>query len=257
MAYTPYYSMISQGQRSNVRAWLNDIPFHRSYDPHTLNNTSPAIHLLQPGENTFAIEIDRAPEGSVTFFELLIDWDHDHPVYRFEWPREAMALPEDRRVPFRHLARFTPPGDLFRPVHLDAPEAEIPCEGTPDLREAVRRVQAAVEARDLDAYCAELSLKASEFERAYPGWPMSTAADMRADTASFFRMDLRVRPLDLGEVHFEGRAGGRLVHATRAAEGGGTLIDAVAMDRTADGEGARLSMDLTFTRHRGAWKIVF
>jgi len=121
----------------------------------------------------------------------------------------------------------------------------------------VRRVQAALEARDLDAYCAELAFKASELERAYPGWPMSTAADMRADTAGFLRMDLRVRPLDLGDVHFEGRAGGRLVHATRATEGGGTLLDAIAMDRTADGEGARLSMDLTFTRHRGEWKIVF
>lgn len=255
MAYTRYYFMISQGPHSVVRAWLNDIPFYRFYGPDPVNRAGPAIHMLKPGENTFAIEIDRAPPESQVFFELLEDWNHERPIFYFEWPREAKHLPPERRTPFRFEARFTPDGAMFSPAHLNASREEVPCEGTPALREAVKRFHDAVETRDLDGFCAGLALKAREHERAYPDWPDSTAADMRADMAGFFREDLRVRPLDLDEVHFEPRAGGRLVHATHL--GGGTLIDAISMDKTPDGETARVSMDLTLTRLGGEWKIVF
>jgi len=255
MGFTPYYFMISQGPDTLVRAWLNDIPFYRFYGPDPVNRTGPAIHLLSPGENTFAIEIDRAPPESQVFFELLIDFDHDHPVYYFEWPREAKHLPIDARTPFRWETRFTPPGDLFTPIHLSSMPEEIPCEGTDELREAVLRFHRAVESRDLDAFCEGLDLKANEYSRAYPGWPDSTAADMRADMVGFFKENLMIRPLDIDHVHFESRAGGRLAHATHLC--GGYLIDAVSLDPTPDGEQSRVCMDLTFTRHNGEWKIVF
>ncbi|MFT3764218.1 MAG: hypothetical protein QM820_01660 [Minicystis sp.] len=256
MGYTPYYFMISQGPRSRVRAWLNDVPFYRVYEPDPLNRTGPAIHLLVPGENTFAIEIDEAPPESVVFFELLIDFDHDNPIFRFEWPREAKHLPEEQRTPFRFEARFTPPGELFSPVYLESPREDVPCNGTPELREAVRRVHEALAAGDVDAYCDRLALKASEMERAYPNWPQASAIDMRRDVEGFLNMDVRLRPLDVEEeIHFEPRAGGRLAHARHL--GGGTVIDAVSMDKTADGESVRLSMDLTLTRHRGTWKVLY
>jgi hypothetical protein len=255
MTLTPYYFMISQGPHSLVRAWLNDVPFYRFYGDDPVNRAGPAIHLLVPGENTFAIEIDRAPPESQVFFELLIDWDHESPVVYFEWPREAKHLPHEQRTPFRFETRFTPPGEIFSPAFLRASREEVPCEGTPDLREAVRRFHAAVETRDLDGFCEGLAWKARENERAYPDWPDSSASDMRADMAGFFREDLRVRPLSLDEVHFEPRADGRLVHATHL--GGGFLIDAISMDKTPDGETARVSMDLTLSRIDGEWRILF
>lgn len=255
MAYTHYYFRISQGPDTSVRAWLNDVPFYRYYGPLQCGRSGPAIHLLKPGENTFAIEIDRAPPESQVFFELMIDFDHEHPAIYFEWPKEALHLPAERRTPFRWEGRFEPEGDLFTPIHLASPPEVIPCEGTPELREAVRRFHAAVEARDLDGFCEGLALKASEFSRAYPGWPDSTAQDMRADMVGFFKEDIRVRPLAMSDVHFEARAGGRLAYATHL--GGGFLIDATSPDLTADGERASVSMDLTFTRHMGAWSIVY
>jgi hypothetical protein len=255
VSHTPYYFMISQGPHSMVRAWLNDLPLYQSYRADPSNRTGPAIHLLRPGENTFAIEIDRAPPESQVFFELLVDWDHNHPALYFEWPREAMHLPRDRRTPFRFEARFTPEGEIFTPTWLSSAPEEVPCEGTPELREALRRFHQALEQRDLDAYCDGLALKASEYERAYPGWPESTAGEMRADMAGFLREDLRVRPLDLDEIHFEPRAGGRLVCAQNLL--GGSVIDAISMDKTPDGASARVSLDPVFTRRDGAWRIVF
>lgn len=255
MAYTPYYFMISQGPHSMVRAWLNDVPFYRFYGPEPVNRGGPAIHLLRPGENTFAIEIERAPTWSQVFFELCIDWDHNNPAFYFEWPREASHLPSDRRVPFRFEARFTPPGDLFSPAFLEASAEDVPCEGTPELRAALQRFHDAIMARDLDGFCSGLALKAKEHERAYPDWKDSTAEAMRADMAGFFHEDLRMKPLDVNDVHFESRAGGRLVHATHL--GGGPLIDIISMDKTPEGESARVSMDLTFTRLHGEWKIIY
>lgn len=260
MVYTPYYFMISQPQDSVVRAWLNDVPFYRFYGPDSQNRTGPAIHLLVPGENTFAIEIDTTRSESMVFFELLIDFDHDHPVFRFEWPRDAAHLVDDaegaKRLPFRFEARFTPPGELFKPVWLDSPREDVPCAGTPELRDAVRRVHDALANGELDVYCQLFALKAAEMERAYPDWKQASAADMRADVEGFLQRDLRLRPLDVDtEVHFEPHAGGRLAHARHL--GGGTLIDVVAVDKTPDGETVRLAMDLTFTRHRGTWKIIY
>jgi hypothetical protein len=256
MGYTPYYFTLSQPQDSVVRAWLNDVPFYRWYGPTSQHRTGPAIHLLVPGENTFAIEIDRTVETSKVFFDLAVDFDHASPAFRFEWPAEAMHLPEGQRLPFRFEARFSPPGDLFKPLHLESPVEDIPCSGTPELREAVRRVHEALATGDLDAYCARFALKASEMERAYPGWVAVTASEMRADVEGFLQRDLRLRPLDVeSDLHFESRCGGRLAHVRHL--GGGLVLDAFAVDKTPDGETVRLAMDLTFTRHRGEWKIIF
>lgn len=256
MGLTPYYFTLYQGQESFVRAWLNDVPFYRYYERYPLTRTGPAVHLLVPGDNTFAIEIDAAPPEANVYFELTIDHDRDNPVFRFDWPGDRRDLPPaEWRAPFRFETTFTPPGDLFTPAWFDAPRESVPCEGTAELRAAVRRVHDALAAGDLDDYCAAMALKAAEYERAYPDWQQASAADMRADMTGFLGMDLRLRPLDDAEVHFEPRAGGRLAHARHL--GGGTVIDCVSVDLTPDGERARLAMDLTFTRHRGAWKIVF
>jgi len=254
MDFTPFYFMISQGPRAMVRAYLNDVPFYRFYGPDPVTRTGPAIHLLVPGENTFTIEIDRADVLNQVFFELSINWDHDSPVLYFEWPKQAEHLPRDARTPFRFEARFTPEGNLFQPVWLSAPLVDVPCEGTPELKDALRRLHAAIENRDVDAYCSEFSLKAREQERAYPDWPGSSAADMREGMREFFQMDLSLQPLELDDVHFELRGGGRLAHARRT--GGGFVIDCLTLDRTADDEQGRLSLDPTFVRYEGRWQLI-
>jgi hypothetical protein len=254
MELTPFYFMISQGPNAMVRAFLNDVPFYRFYGPEPVNRTGPAIHLLVPGENTFAIEIERADTANQIFFELSVNWNHKEPAFYFEWPRDAAHLPRDRRVPFRFETRFSPEGNLFQPVWLSAPPVDVPCSGTPELKDALRRLHAAIEARDVNAYCSEFSLKAREQERAYPGWPASSAADMRAGVGDFFRMDLSLRQLELDDIHFELRSGGRLAHARRTS--GDFVIDAITLDRTADDEQARLSMDPTFVRHEGRWQLI-
>jgi hypothetical protein len=255
MELTPFYLMISQGPNAMVRAFLNDVPFYRFYGPEPVNRTSPAIHLLVPGENTFAIEIERADTANQVFFELSVNWNHDNPTFYFEWPKVAADLPREKRVPFRYETRFSPEGNLFSPVWLSAPSVDVPCNGTPELKDALRRLHAAIESRDVNAYCSEFSLKAREQERAYPGWPGSTAADMRQGVGEFFRMDLSLQELDLDDVHFELRAGGRLAHARRT--GGGFVIDALTLDRTADDEQGRLSLDPTFVRHEGRWQLIY
>lgn len=251
---TPYYYMISLGQRSSVRAWMNDVPFFSHAGERGLNRNGPIVHLLRGGENVFAIEIDRAPLESQIFFEVNLEGDHDAPAFYFEWPREAKHLPPRERLPFRFEGRFRPPGELFEPAWTRAPAQEVPCAGTWELQEAVRRLHAAVEGRDLDAFASAMALKGAEMARAYPGWAEASMDDMRADMAGFFRTRLRVRPLDLGRLHFVPRADGRLVHVEHLD--GGFVIDAISEELGPEGEVSRVSMNPTFTRHDGEWKVI-
>jgi hypothetical protein len=249
------YFMMSQSPRSMVRAWLNDAPFYRSYAAEGVNRTGPAEHLMVPGENTFAIEIDRAPLNGEVSFELAVDYNHQAPVLYFEWPREASHLPRDQRLPFRWETRFVPPPIDFVPSFLAAPPSPVPCEGTLELLDALRRMHAAVEARDVEGFCREMTFKAAEMERAYPGWPGGSAHEMRKGVAGFFQMDLAVRPLELDDVHFESRAGGRLAHARRTS--GGFVIEAISKDVTADGERGRMVIDPTFTREGSHFRLIY
>jgi len=251
---TPYYFMISQGQESSVRAWLNDVPFFAHSGRMGLNRNGPAIHLLKRGENTFAIEIDRAPPESQIFFELNVDGDHDSPVVYFEWPREAKHMPYASRTPFRWEIEFSPPGDLFEPAWLESAGEAIPCEGTWDLKEAVRRLHAAIVEKDIEAFATAMSLKGAEMERAYPGWAEGSMDEMRADMVGFLRTTLHVRPLDLDRLHFVGRAGGRLVQVQHLD--GGFVIDAVSEERGPEGEVSRVRINPTLARQRGVWKVI-
>ncbi|MBI4955257.1 MAG: hypothetical protein HY908_24755 [Myxococcales bacterium] len=252
MAYTNYYFMVHQGPDSAVRASLNDVPFYRFDDPVAATRTGPAIHLLKPGTNVLSIEIDRAPAYSQVFVELSVDCDHERAAVYREWPKLCEELPaRERHLPLRYSTTFEPEGELFLPAYLDAPPQEFDRQGTPELREAVRAVHAAIAGKDVGEYTRRLELKVDEHRRAYAHWDDLHDALATDELAGFFGEELLVRPLELDRLCFDARAGGRVAHVTHLD--GGYVIEAVSITK---GElDKRIRTDLTLTWHAGAWRV--
>jgi hypothetical protein len=253
MTYTNYTFMVSQGPDSVVRASLNDVPFYRFDGRDPVTRSGPAIHLLQPGENVLEIEVDRAPDWSRAWIEIAVDFDHERPAAKIEWPALYADVPEKRRrLPVRHAVRFTPEGEIFTPVHLASQPKSFGCTGTPELHEAVRAVHEAIARRDLDEYARRMDLMVGEHRRAYAHFPNAAEELSTREIAGFFAKDLRVRPLEPNKLHFEPRADGRIAHVTHID--GGYVIEAVTLARGEVDE--RIRTDLTFTFHDGAWRVV-
>ena len=251
MDLTPFFFMYTQGPETSARVWMNDVPVLRYglIEDETRNHTSPAIHLMQPGENTFAIEIDVAPAWSQVSFELSVNWDHDRPVMLFEWRAETDHLDKDKRSPFRYETSFSPLGDLFSPVHLGAQPQDFPCEGNGALHDAVRSFHDAIERRDLDGYMQQLDLKISEMERAYPGWGWIDRGEVRNDIKELFSHDLAVRPLDLARIHFERRVDGKVACARHLD--GGHVVEAYCKDDPT----LCLTADVVMTYNDSRWRV--
>jgi len=248
VALTPYYFTMIQGGGSTVRASMNDVPFYSRTLKDQAGVTSPAVHLLEPGENVLALEIDEAPtEGH---FELSIDYDHERPVLLVPWPALMEQLPEaERRYPLRHETRFSPPGELFSPAYLGAPAVLPRREDLDEIVGATQAIRDAAVRRDVDAYLDRMSLKIDEYQRAYSGWEGVSHAEHRDDIADMFSGETRCRPIEPEKLRLEPRAGGRVVHVTHAE--GGHVIEVISPERPK----RRLRTDLTFTRCNGQWRV--
>ncbi len=256
----PYYFRLHQGTGVSVRAYLNDLLFYKGTGSENMTVTSPCNHLLVPGENVFALEVHAAPrpaiapfvEGPVRF-TLMVDDEDDTTVHRVNWPELWEQLPvEQRALPTVHLSRFQADETLPKPIYASAPPVQFGKEGTPELREAVRRVFRAFASGDTDAFLEENALKLSERQRAYPDIPELAAGPQREKIAAQLGQKWDMRPTDLDnfeDLVFEQRADGRVAYVSRID--GGYAIEAVnAADPT-----SIFTTDLFLTPQAGVWKI--
>lgn len=245
-----------------ARAYLNDLPLYTGeIGPNS--RSGPINDLLVPGDNELTIELLRVPQpvhspyldGAVELFFYEVLNPNTTPlttrvIHEVSFPAIYTSAPRERRhFPFLHRSRFEPGVDVHPPPWLAAPPAEIGCEGTPELREAVRRLHAAVDDSDADRFFQEIALKLDHQERAFEGHARATArAKREAFRADLFDLRLRARPLEIDALHFEPRAGGRVVSVTRP---GGYAIEAACLDDP----GRRIRTDLLFTRYAGGWRV--
>lgn len=256
----PYYFRLHQGTGVAVRAYLNDLLFYKGKGAENMTVTSPCNHLLVPGENVFTLEIAAAPrpaiapkvEGPVRF-TLMVDDEDDTTVHRVNWPELWEPLPVEQRVmPFVHVSRFQADEALPAPIYADAPRVSFGKEGTPELREAVRRVSRAFAAGDTEAFLDENALKLAERQRAYPDIPDLAVGPQRGKIAAQLARKWDVRPSDLdgfSDLVFEQRADGRVAYVSRLD--GGYAIEAVS----ADDPSVVFTTDLFLTQQDGVWKI--
>ena len=266
MTRTPIFHSILVKDRTWARAYLNDLPIYRAgVGPNS--RSGPINDLLVPGENELTIELLHAPtpihsptlKGAVTFMVYESLNPHAPEGVKVErrdileavFPELWQSAPaERRRFPFFYRAFFDPGVEVQPPPYLKSPQMTFGCDGTPELRAAVQRLHAAIADNDVDRFLGEIALKLDHYEQALEGEPNARASYKRElFRKELFHYRLKPEPLDLGALHFEPRAGGRVAHVTRAD--GGYAITAVAQDDPK----RRLRTDLLFTQYAGEWRI--
>jgi len=260
MTTTPYFFTMHHGTGVATRAMLNDLPFYRGLGQKNLTVSGPANHLLLPGENVLTVEVYPAPrpataptiEGPVEF-ELKLDDATAATVHKLAWPDAWAALPvADRIFPFIHTSRFVVDDRLALPVYWDSPPARFGLEGLPGQHEAVREVYRSFVHSDVDAFFDANRLKLEERQRAYPDTGDFAAGTQREKLAGYFGQEWDVRPIDqidLKELVFESRAGGRVAYVTRAD--GGRAIEAIAANDPSE----TFAADLFLTQRDGRWRV--
>ena len=266
---TPVFYWVNLAHETWARVYLNDLPLYRSQFVGPDSRSGPANYLLVPGENELTIELLRiadhvypenrkdavkvqiylvdnpeAPEG--TKLERTILLDVAFPDIFDEAPEERRRYPFYYRTSF-HLGL----DDVETPVFDRAPAAEFDCQGTAGLREAVERLYLLLERGDYEGLLGELSLKFECDERVLRGEERQSAAlkmkEWREELLAFEPKPSE--PLDLSQLHFEPRRGGRVAYVTR--HDGGWALDAVCSKDAR----RRIRTDLLMVQQGGRWRV--
>jgi len=258
MAVVPYWYKVHHGTGVAVRALLNDVLFYRHSGSENWTVSAPANALFVPGENILRIEIlptivpAHSPgiRGPVEV-KVMLDDDTDAvaAMCRWEWSNPNKEPP----LPTANFTVFRPSGDIAEPPWMRAPKERFGPEGTPELRDAVKKIYEAFVKRDIGAYMDANSLKMQTWQRAFPDNRHYDAAPLRAQLAANFQKEWIVPPLDYDALIFESQADGRVAYVKRAD--GGKAIEATAKEQDPKGMQDGFATDLWLTQVDGVWKV--
>jgi hypothetical protein len=258
MATVPHWHKVHHGTGVAVRVFLNDVLFYRHVGDQNWTISGPSNHLFVPGENVIRVEVlpTKVPAHSPGIrgpveAKVMLDDEANVAVamVRWEWSNPNKEPP----LPTASFAAFHPAGDISEPAYLKAPKERFGPEGSPELRDAVRRLHEAFVRQDGATYTEMNSAKIESYERAYPDNPKVSGASLRAKVASMMKMAWIVQPLDLDALVFENQADGRVAYVRRAD--GGKALQAVAAEKGDPRMNVRFATDVWLTRVDGAWKV--
>lgn len=215
-----------------LRAWvaINDVPLLPTPMDGSFSGRGGINHRLVAGDNRVSVRLETTKRWAR---ELGLD-QADAPEYfllDFHRPNalgelvliEQLRLPADwdhldeaeQTFPFAYEKTFDPKVPLAPLTYLSAPSVSTPCEGTPELRTAVRAIHEAHATKDRQRIIDLCRAKVDDMSRAFPQRDDASVTtqlgqldDVLAELAEF-------EPLAEDRLHFEARAGGRVVHVCR------------------------------------------
>jgi hypothetical protein len=208
---------------------VNDVPFYRRVVDHNAAPAGPFNHMLVPGKNLIEVSLAEVPGATPAHVERGFAFqvrreDDDVVLFDATWPAFAAEYPEEqRKLPIVHARHFEPPFEARAPIWGDAATDYFPPEGTPELHAPVKELHAAYARADVDAFMGSTALKMDLHRRYYGAMPETDAAAARAHIAGQLAEPWDVRPLELAELVFERRCGGRVAYVTRR-DGGHALL---------------------------------
>lgn len=256
-----YAYRLRQGPRTIVRATFNDLPFYREPSHSFADTAARCDHLLQPGKNTMSVEVWEGPESPdspellgpvrLSLHELVMPIDEEQYIARILWPEDAAARKDDKKpeeLPWGLTVQFEMPEDHPRPYYMDLRPEEIPEQGTPDLREAVRRIHDALMQQQPRLFVDEMRLDFEEQRRYYPTDARLSIGSVLPDVEAQFKKRMQVEPLPPEQLRFESRAGGRVALAMR--RDGLPVLWAQGID-----EQGHMNIDPMFVRKDGMWTL--
>ncbi len=252
------------------RLYVNGVPLYRSPFVGPDSRSGPLNYLVRRGENTLEIELLKtgAPNPgtgdkqlNAVIFQVYTTLNLDAPeteklerdvLLDVRYPEIwDLAREEHQHLPLYHRQTFELDHDLATPVFFDAPSAQFDCDGTPALRDAVRRIYELLEAGDYEGFLDELSLKFELDQRAHAG-DSDRAAGVRKQQWRDELLRFRPKPnapLDFSALHFEPRRDGQVAVVSRHDEGH-ALMAACELDPK-----RRINTDLFMVQHQGRWRV--
>ncbi|NUQ72672.1 MAG: hypothetical protein HUU21_03875 [Polyangiaceae bacterium] len=270
----PYYFNLHFREGVLGRAWLNDLPLQKvpMHGPDSMHGG--ANHLLVPGKNRLALEIQKLPRLSPPPPPVPGEAPRERvdimpagmKVYQIKDPQAepleaiemvSVELPaalglevwERPALPLYHEVEFDLPYPVPEPVYWRSPPVHFGCGGTPELVQAVTDVHNALMQRDLRRFLELLALKHEAYAAAFPGQPSAALDRQRSASEKFFALRYLVKPLDMSKVHFEPRSGGRVAYVSGWDDQ--PVLEAVAEDQP----GLSLRANLLLTQHDGQWRV--
>lgn len=254
MAEPFYMYSVRRAQGSRMRIAVNDVPIADGHAAKYVCTQEVINELVVPGENVVSFEIARAPwERGALWFAVAKDGDWGSPLLELTWGAEGTTTAEEAILPRAFSHRFVADDTSFEPVFRRARPASFGCDGVPEQRELVRRMQRAVEWKQTDEMLELLALQHDELWRANHRISGDHPSTQRPVIESFFAKKTRTRPLDPAELHFESRAGGRVAYVTRAD--GSAPVEAIAEEPDELGFTLRMAPDVRMTMVDGAWRL--
>lgn len=261
MSTSPVFFSVNFREGVVARVWLNDLPLHTflMHGPHSM--AGGANHWLVPGQNTIDLEIYRVQgehqwDANIEFLLYTVEDVNAYPLkpsvlYSATFPSLWANVPEEGRVlPYMHREKFDMAGiDLVEPLYYSAEPASYGCDGTPELREALKELHDSLSDGNADRFLKLTALKGEEYERAFHGAAEASAAEREEFIREIFVQKLHVRPLDFSRIHFEPRAGGRVAYVSGADNE--PALEAISSADPA----LRLAANPLFTRYNGAWRV--
>jgi hypothetical protein len=257
-----------------ARVYVNDLPLFRGTAWGPLSQNAGMNYLLVPGENELRVELLRAPKPApgvkveaapdpdndidprqsveLKIFKPIAHGSHDvEMIHVCRFPDVWKNVDEDdRRLPYHHVDHFDPDVSIGPPAFLSSPPTDFECEGTAELHAAVSELHAAMVAKDVRLLIDLMSLQISEYARAFEGTSGTTVSDQEEAYEELFAEDVVVSPLELGQLHFTPRAGGRVAEVTRFD--GKPVYEILSRGNSLKGH----SSDPVFTQHQGQWRVM-
>lgn len=220
-----------------LRAWvaINDVPLLPSPMTGSFSGRGGINHRLVAGENTVSVRLEttkrwareegldraEAPEYFVIDFHRPVpDGDGDDVklelVAELSLPKDWAELEEDERTfPFFIEKSFDPGVPAAPLAYLSATPVTTPCEGTPDLRDAVRAIHEAHASKDRQRILDLCRAKVDDMSRAFPLNSEASVPSQVSELDTVLAELQQFEPLAEDRLHFEARAGGRVVHVCR------------------------------------------
>lgn len=262
-----FWMQVSPG--SWARVDVNGVPLYRSPFEGPHSRSGPLNYLLATGDNTIDIELlkvgapdpqDERTLGAVIFQLYTVDNPGDGFVEKLDrtiiadlqYPKIwDDAKPEHQHFPLHHRQTVHLDYDLAEPIFWRAPPAEFECDGTPELRDAVRSLHGRLESKNYDGLLEDLSLKFYCDERASAGVDGQRASvKMQSWRDELLPYEpVPNEPFDMSMMHFEACRNGQVAYVTRHDEG--YPLDAVCEKDPS----RRIRTDLLMVQHQGRWRV--
>lgn len=253
---------VAPGMRARVA--INDVPLFPAAVVGQWSKQLPINHRLVEGENRVTVALEETgsalirasvDEREVERFSFVIFKPRSDIEGDYEYLAQCRVDPAWqgvdepwRRYPFSTAKSFVPGVVVRPPTWVSSEAVTAPCEGTNEQRDLVREYYDATVQPDRDRLLTLSEPFFDDYAQSYPGESYFSRATLIREMDEMIAEAPVYEPLEPTELHYEARAGGRVVHVSR--------LDGRSVLRATGSDGGAFNTDLLLTKTAKGWRVM-